>query len=76
MDGYPKTESQLESLGVLNINPTLIVIIDANDDLIERRLTQRRTDPVSGVVYKNIDEVPNDARSRVLVAPNEKREVV
>lgn len=60
----------------LRINPTLVVILNANDHVIERRLTARRTDPISGVVYKSIDEVPNDIKSRLVIAPNEKKEIV
>jgi adenylate kinase len=38
----------MESLHELNVQPTLIVIIDAADDVILKRLTLRRTDPITG----------------------------
>ncbi|CAD8094357.1 unnamed protein product [Paramecium sonneborni] len=76
LDGYPKTEKQLESLNELNIQATLMVIIDVADDIITRRLIQRRTDPITGVVYNSLDEADKEVRSRLIIAPNEKREVV
>ena len=66
----------MESLNELNIQPTLIVIIDAVDDIVLKRLIQRRTDPVSGRIYNSIDEADKEVKSRLIIAPNEKRDVV
>ncbi|CAK72954.1 unnamed protein product (macronuclear) [Paramecium tetraurelia] len=76
LDGYPKTEQQMESLNELNIQPTLIVIIDAVDDVVLKRLTQRRTDPISGRIYKSSDEADKEVKPRLVIAPNDKREIV
>ncbi|KAM3139823.1 hypothetical protein pb186bvf_008065 [Paramecium bursaria] len=76
LDGFPKTEQQLNQLVNLYINPTLLVLIDAQDDIILRRLTNRRIDPQSGIVYTSMDQASSDVRNRLTVAPNEQREVV
>jgi adenylate kinase len=61
----------------LKINPSLIVLIDANDNLVENRLTKRKTDPLTGQVYNKIEEVTDkDIKSRLITVPNEKPEIV
>lgn len=66
----------MESLHELNVQPTLIVIIDAADDVILRRLTLRRTDPITGQSYASSDDADREVKPRLIVAPNEKREIV
>lgn len=61
----------------LKINPSLIVLIDANDSLVEDRLTKRKTDPLTGQVFSKIEEVSDkDIKNRLITVPNEKPEIV
>jgi adenylate kinase len=55
----------------------LIVLIDANDTIVEERLTKRKTDPLTGQVYNKIEEVTDkDVKNRLITVPNEKIEIV
>jgi adenylate kinase len=54
-DGYPRNVAQARSLdgllGELGRRIEAVVFIDVDDDDIVRRMTGRRTDPETGVVY-------------------------
>lgn len=55
LDGFPKTKKQLNSFESLNINPSLIVILEAADDLSFERYNSRKIDPHTGIIYSKND---------------------
>ncbi|MBW3572942.1 MAG: adenylate kinase [Gemmatimonadetes bacterium] len=54
-DGYPRNVAQAESLdgllGEMGRRINAVVYLEVDDDAIVRRMTGRRTDPETGVVY-------------------------
>eukprot|EP00331_Platyophrya_macrostoma_P033037 CAMPEP_0176444716 /NCGR_PEP_ID=MMETSP0127-20121128/23237_1 /TAXON_ID=938130 /ORGANISM="Platyophrya macrostoma, Strain WH" /LENGTH=452 /DNA_ID=CAMNT_0017830295 /DNA_START=17 /DNA_END=1375 /DNA_ORIENTATION=- len=78
LDGFPKTKHQLLLLEELKIQPALIIILEANDDLVYKRLANRRIDPVSGSIYdeeaaRYLDPL---ITTRLFPVPNEKPEIL
>eukprot|EP00162_Nutomonas_longa_P011585 comp20628_c0_seq1/m.42071 comp20628_c0_seq1/g.42071 ORF comp20628_c0_seq1/g.42071 comp20628_c0_seq1/m.42071 type:complete len:519 (+) comp20628_c0_seq1:64-1620(+) len=51
LDGTPRTREQAEALAAAGINPTAVIVLEADADVIVRRLSGRRIDPVTGKVY-------------------------
>ncbi len=51
LDGCPRTVEQAKFLLEQGINPTACIVLDAPSDIIVRRLSGRRVDPVTGKVY-------------------------
>ncbi len=55
LDGFPRTRPQAEALDVAlsaaKVQLNAVVLIEAADEVIERRITGRRTDPKSGRIY-------------------------
>lgn len=61
----------------MKINPSLIVLIDCPDQIVINRLTKRRTDPLTGQVYDDIELVEDpEIKKRLSVSPNESEAVV
>lgn len=51
LDGTPRTREQADALSAAGINPTAVIMLEASSDVIVRRLSGRRVDPVTGKVY-------------------------
>ena len=61
----------------MKINPSLVVLIDCPDQIVINRLTKRRTDPLTGQVYDDIDLVEDpEIKKRLAISPNESEAVV
>ncbi len=39
----------------MKINPTLMVILECSDELVQQRFSQKKIDPITGVVYDNLN---------------------
>ena len=82
LTGFPKNSSQLSFLLEANNNifkPSLIAIMDLDDEYVTKRSSYRRIDPTTGKVYyidsPNFEEI-NKEISKKLVFKNEDKEDV
>lgn len=57
LDGFPRSKEQGFFLLSEGLVPDAIVSLDAPDSILVRRATQRRLDPVTGIIY-NLDSRP------------------
>lgn len=78
LDGFPKTTNQMKMLEELKIHPTLFVILECSDDVVYKRLANRKIDPLSGSIYDEDSSQMLDPliTSRLFPIPNEKPEVL
>jgi adenylate kinase len=51
LDGFPRTRSQAISLQTAGIIPNVFIVLDVPDTVVMQRISGRRTDPQTGVVY-------------------------
>ncbi len=76
LTGFPKNSTQMNYFENINhsFKPSLIVIIDLDDEVVGKRSSLRRIDPASGKVYyidsKEINKV-NAAIANRLITKNE-----
>lgn len=49
LDGFPKTEAQISLLKSLKISPSLVSVLEVNDNVAFERLEHRRIDPLTGI---------------------------
>ena len=83
LTGFPKNTAQMYYLEN-NINntfkPSLIVIVDMDDEFSTKRAGSRRIDPTTGKVYyldaKNTQEVNAAVKQRLIVKTEDKTEVL
>lgn len=78
LDGFPKTNNQMQMLEELKIHPTLFVILECKDEVVYRRLANRKIDPVSGSIYdeETAQSLDPMITNRLFPVPNEKPEVL
>ncbi len=80
-DGYPRNVAQARSLeellGEVDRGIEAVIYIDVNDDDIVRRMSGRRTDPETGVVY-HVEHNPPPAgvADRVIQRDDDREETV
>ena len=58
LDGFPETESQVNLLKSMRINPSLVVMFDQSIDASVVKLAARRIDPVSGELFNTDVNLP------------------
>jgi adenylate kinase len=80
-DGYPRNVAQARSLegllGEVDRGIDAVVYIDVNDDDIVRRMSGRRTDPETGVVYHvEHNPPPADVAGRVIQRDDDREATV
>ena len=51
LDGFPETESQVNLLKSMRIDPSLVVMFDQTENESVRKLKARRIDPVTGELF-------------------------
>lgn len=51
MEGFPETEAQCNLLRAMNVQPSMVFMLDQPDGDSLRKLGKRRTDPKTGKVY-------------------------
>lgn len=76
LDGFPRTRPQAEALDVAlasaNVGLDAVVLIEVPDALILERVTGRRTDPVTGIIYHlKFNPPPPEAASRLIHRPDD-----
>ena len=77
LDGFPKTVSQIQLLEDLKIQPTVIVVLECADETVSQRLSGKRIDPVTGLIYDLNDkdvEIARDVQSRLQVRPSDEQQ--
>ncbi|HEX2076716.1 MAG TPA: adenylate kinase [Longimicrobium sp.] len=80
-DGYPRNVAQARSLegllGEVDRGIDAVIYIDVDDDDIVRRMSGRRTDPETGVVYHvEHNPPPADVADRVIQRDDDREETV
>jgi adenylate kinase len=80
-DGYPRNVAQAQSLdsllGELGRGIGAVVYIDVDDDAIVRRMSGRRTDPDTGVVYhEEHNPPPAEIAPRCIQRPDDHEDTV
>ena len=75
LTGFPKNSTQMNYLDMINtaFKPTLIVIIDVDDEYVIRRSSMKRIDPVTGKTHIQNSSVEN---RRLIVKNEDKPEVL
>ncbi|KAJ7295642.1 hypothetical protein O6H91_03G008700 [Diphasiastrum complanatum] len=51
LDGYPRTQSQAESLEALGIRPHIFILINVPEEVLVDRVLGRRIDPLTSKIY-------------------------
>ena len=51
MEGFPENEAQINLLNAIRIKPTLVFLFEQTEEETKRRLTQRKVDPETGILY-------------------------
>eukprot|EP00768_Dysnectes_brevis_P002813 gnl/Dysnectes_brevis/2062_a2383_3407.p1 GENE.gnl/Dysnectes_brevis/2062_a2383_3407~~gnl/Dysnectes_brevis/2062_a2383_3407.p1 ORF type:complete len:208 (+),score=30.74 gnl/Dysnectes_brevis/2062_a2383_3407:52-675(+) len=64
MDGFPRTATQAAALRKDGVDVDHLVLLDVPDFICIRRITGRRTDPLTGQVY-HMDRLPEDDQELV-----------
>lgn len=71
LDGFPRTRPQAEALDAALSNAGVqldgVLLIEVPDELIEERITGRRSDPVTGQIYHlSFNPPPEDIKERLV----------
>ena len=64
LDGFPKTEDQIKFLKNANLSPSLVLILQVDDNVSFERLAGRKIDPETGIMY-NIKQCQIDEENVV-----------
>jgi len=51
LDGFPRTRAQADALSAAVGEPDLFLLLDVPEEILVERVTGRRTDPVTGLIY-------------------------
>lgn len=78
LDGYPRTQSQAESLENFNIRPDIYIVLDVPDEVLISRCIGRRMDPLTGKIYhvKNFPPETAEISARLITRPDDTEEKV
>ena len=78
LEGFPKTEAQINLLKGMKQIPSLIVALQLDDDVVYERHEYKKTDPVTGIVYNMKASPPTDGEivSRLLTRECDRLEIV
>ncbi len=87
LDGFPKTEGQINLLKQLKLTPTHVIIMEIDDEDAFSRLVCRKIDPVTGknkilfkigFIYNTEEYLPEDDEilERLMGLDEDKHEVV
>lgn len=67
LDGFPRTEGQAKALTKEGLEPDNVVVLDVPDEELFKRITGRRTDPVTNKIYNiHFSPPPADIAHRVV----------
>jgi adenylate kinase len=79
LEGFPKTEIQMNMLKGMKQGPSLVVVLQIDEDIVYERHEYKKVDPITGVVYNlkgltsSIDE---DILARLVSRECDKHETV
>ena len=65
LEGFPKTEGQMNVLKNLKQAPLLVVVLQIDDDIVYERHEYKKSDPVTGKAY-NLKTLANPLEEEVL----------
>jgi len=60
IDGMPRTKVQAEAMTKMGLTPEVFVTLEVPDEILEERITLRRSDPVTGDIYHLKFKPPKD----------------
>eukprot|EP00831_Metopus_contortus_P039176 TRINITY_DN3071_c0_g1_i3.p1 TRINITY_DN3071_c0_g1~~TRINITY_DN3071_c0_g1_i3.p1 ORF type:complete len:185 (+),score=37.14 TRINITY_DN3071_c0_g1_i3:176-730(+) len=61
LEGFPKTEVQMTMLKGRKEDPSLVVVLQIDDDIVQERHEYKKIDPITGVVYNlKVDILDNE----------------
>jgi adenylate kinase len=58
LDGFPRTKAQAEALSAAGMVPDCFLLLDVEESILVDRVTGRRTDPDTGVIYHMTTKPP------------------
>jgi len=78
LDGFPKTEAQVNLLKAMRLKPSLVCLFEQTEQVSIHRLKHRRTDPQTGIQYNLESKQPTDelVEARLLEEAEDREEVV
>ena len=79
LEGFPKTEGQMNMLKLMKQTPSLVVVLQIDDDIVYERHEYKKIDPITGVVYSLKGTVtPSDEEvlARLVSRDCDKHEIV
>ena len=79
LEGFPKTEGQMNMLKSFKQTPSLVVVLQIDDDIVYERHEYKKTDPITGKTYnlKGLAEPLNEEILQRLVSRDcDKYEIV
>jgi len=67
LDGFPRTEAQARALSELGADPSHIILLNVQDQELEKRITGRRVDPNTSKIYHiHYNPPPEDIKHRLI----------
>lgn len=69
LDGFPQSEAQINLLKSLKITPSLVCLFEQPESETVRRLTHRKVDPETGLIYNMEVAPPSDEAIVARLAP-------
>jgi len=77
LDGFPRTEIQARMLAGHGITPDIVVVLNLEDDLVIKRLADRRVDPDSGRTFHlELDPPPEELAASLVTMPRDDETLV
>lgn len=79
LEGFPKTEKQIHMLKAMKQIPSLVVVLQIDDDIVYERHEYKKYDPLTGIVYSlKTPNAPTDEEilSRLVSRECDKHEIV
>ena len=69
MEGFPYSRSQINLLKALKIKPSLVIILNCDEETCVRHRTNVRVDPQTGIEYNILDSPPSDEATNNRLIP-------
>ena len=60
MEGFPYTKTQVNVLKALKIKPSIVFVMEQSEEESEKRMAQKRIDPLTGILYNMEVNPPAD----------------
>jgi adenylate kinase len=79
LEGFPKSEAQINMLKAIRQIPSLVVGLQIDDDIVYERHEYKKVDPITGIVYNLKDStvaVPEEILARLVSRECDKHEIV